>query len=168
MAKRELTVDRVRALLHYDPETGVFTNRVARSPRAPVGAVSGNENVHGKRWVICIDGHRDVMAHRLAWLYMTGRWPEREVDHIDGNGLNNRWKNLRQVSREENMQNLRRAHRDSQTGLLGVTLHDDGVRYRARIRENGRTRHLGLYATPHEAHAAYVRAKRAYHPGCTI
>jgi HNH endonuclease len=159
-----LSCDRLRELLVYEPTTGVFTNRVTRHHRAKTGEVSGTVNANG--YVdMSIDGKR-YLAHRLAWLYMTGEWPKQLIDHEDGNRANNVWKNLRDESRLINQQNYRRATKASGSGLLGA--FRVGKRFKSSIRAEGRVINLGCFDTAIEAHEAYVAAKRIYHRGCTI
>jgi hypothetical protein len=174
-----LTRERLRALLHYDPETGVFTwlprelaefsdARAQRSWNTKyAGKSAGGLNVVLGYVLIAVDGGR-YFGHRLAWLYMTGEWPSRHVDHIDGQGWNNRWSNLRDVSAAVNLQNQRRARSNSESGLLGVHLDKRCGRYRAQIRVSGKVHALGYHDTAEEAHAAYVEAKRRLHEGCTL
>lgn len=159
MAKADLTAQRLRELLDYDPLTGEV--RWRNRP----GVLAGNLEPNGYI-SICIDLHREK-AHRLAWVYMTGARPKGLIDHIDGDPSNNRWINLRDASHAVNIQNQRKAHKDNASGLLGVSLHKEG-RWRAQIRCGSTRRSLGIYPTPEAAHAAYLAAKRAMHPGCTI
>jgi len=112
------------------------------------------------------------LAHRLAWLYVHGVWPDHEIDHLNGIRSDNRLGNLRDVSRTTNSENQRRATvGNTSTKLLGATLDDSVYRrkpFKAQIKVNGRSRHLGMFATAEEAHQAYVDAKRQLHEGCTI
>jgi hypothetical protein len=116
--------------------------------------------------VIGIDG-RLYLAHVIAFVIVTGTWPVGVVDHRNGDGTDNRWTNLRDVSHAVNVQNVRKARATSQSGMLGVARHRNG-RYRATIVVGGKQRHLGYFDTPEQAHAAYVTAKRELHPGCTL
>lgn len=162
MAKADLTAARVRELLDYNPDTGVFTWKISPAQRIKRGTVAGA----AAEYVRIQIGGRKLRAHRLAWLYMTGAWPTQEVDHIDGDPLNNRWANLRNVSRVVNMQNQRQARSDNPTKLLGA--HPHGRGYASTINVRGQTHYLGRFSTPEAAHAAYVAAKRRLHEGCTI
>jgi hypothetical protein len=99
---------------------------------------------------------------------VTGDWPADQLDHINGDKLDNRIANLREVSNQENTQNYRKAKRNSKTGYLGVCHEPRGNSYVAYLRIDGRTRNLGTYQTPKEAHAAYLSAKRQHHQGCTL
>lgn len=161
-----VTASELRALLHYNPETGDFTRLTGRY----AGKVAGNKAVRGN-WRVNL-GKDVYAAHRLAWLYMTGRWPENEIDHIDGNPLNNRFCNLREATSAENKQNRHVARSDNRHGLIGAYLHgtaaDGSPRWRARIQVGGRAKCLGLHKTPEAAQAAYLAAKRELHPFNTL
>ena len=157
---------RLREVLNYDPDTGVFTWRVSTSNRAPVGSVAGwNTDGHIG---IAIDGVK-YKAHRLAWVYMTGEQPQFEIDHINGMRDDNRWTNLRDVPAIFNCQNQRRAQpKNKSCGLLGVCRDKRTGRWYSQICANNKVHHLGSFPTAEEAHQAYVEAKRKLHPGCTI
>lgn len=166
---------RLLELLHYDPTTGVFTWRVDRrlgangkgALRAAAGDVAGGLDVDSGYWQIRI-GRRLYRGHRLAWFYMTGQWPECQVDHRDTDRSNNRWLNLRDVPQPVNAQNLRRARIDSKTGLQGVQYHRKKAKFAARITMAGKKRVLGYFDDPNVAHQVYLKAKRQLHEGCTI
>lgn len=164
MSDCDLTADRLRELLHYDPETGVFTCRVRITQRFVPGRVMGYTTQLGYR-VIELGG-KAFKVHRLAWLYMTGAWPRHVVDHIDGNRLNNRFSNLRDIPRDQNAQNRSQPNAGNPTGYLGVNI--DNGRFRARIRVGYKLISLGYFGSPEAAHAAYVDAKRRLHPGSTL
>jgi hypothetical protein len=106
--------------------------------------------------------------HRLAWLYVTGAWPKKHLDHINGDRADNRFCNLREADDAANNQNRKRANKCSLTGVLGVTYCKQTKRYRAVIMHNRKSIHLGRFDTPEEAHAAYVGAKRVLHPAGAI
>ena len=160
-----LTVQRLRQLFKYDPETGVFTRLVSVKYNAKVGDIAGAKNSSG-RLQIHIDG-KSYKAHRLAWLYVHGAFPENDIDHIDGNPANNAIANLRDVTHAVNMQNRKVAHSNNKaTGLLGVSRNASG--FQARIRFDGKLRALGTFKTPEAAHNAYLAEKRRLHPGCSI
>lgn len=164
----ELTAERLRELLNYDPETGVFTRRVATGGRygAAAGTVAGTE----KDGYVVISVHSKLhRAHRLAWFYMTGKWPEHDIDHEDTSRANNRWKNLREAPGAINAQNKRRAQRNSKTGLLGVSWSERDQLFTARIKIGCKYVTLGYSKDdPHGLHQRYLEAKRQHHAGCTI
>lgn len=164
MAKADLTAARLRELLHYDPETGVFRVKTRFNRKQPVGTISGSDTKRGYR-KHKLDGGT-YLAHRLAWLYVTGRWPEYTIDHIDCDGYNNRFLNLRDVPQNVNAENQRKAKRVSASGLIGA--FSRRTRWVAQIRVRGRLIYLGSYDAPEDAHAAYVAAKREHHEGNTL
>jgi hypothetical protein len=171
--RKELTVERLRELLHYAPETGVFTwrqdRRCGRSASVLVvkaGDVAGCI-APDRRVLISVDSKR-YKAHRLAWFYVTGAWPNNDIDHRDGDSTNNRWSNLRDVPHGVNMENIRKARPGSSSGLLGVSWHPASKSWHARISIGNRGKSLGYYKTPEEGHKAYLEAKRRLHEGCTI
>lgn len=152
-----LTQGRLKALLRYEEETGHFywRDESKGSRNSPAGSAANG------RKTVWVDGFNHY-AHRLAWLYVYGVWPEREIDHINGNTTDNRIANLRDVSHAVNMQNQRRARRDNQSGLMGAQKNGSG--WRAVIKIGNQRKSLGTYDTPEEAHAVYMRAKQAMHP----
>jgi hypothetical protein len=157
--RKTVTAERLRELLHYDPGTGVFV-RVARVSGKRLGVVAGSMTSKGYRQV-GIDGGV-YLAHRLAWLYMTGEWPAEEIDHRDGDPANNRFDNLRAATHAENQQN-RAPPKNSTSGLIGATWQQRSRRWLAQIDAGGRQVYLGLFDTPEEAHAAYLAAKARLH-----
>lgn len=168
MAKADITIERLRELLHYEPTTGRFTWLVDRSIRVRAGDVAGYALKLGRTSYIyvCID-ERQYRAHRLAWFYMTGRWPEAVLDHIDGDGSNNRWDNLREATVAQNAQAPnRRLSVTNTSGYQGVRKPKGRTKWQAMIQANGKQNHLGYFDTPQEAYEAYLSAKRRLHAFC--
>lgn len=158
--KRQISHERLLDVLSYDSKTGVFT-RLVSAPRVRAGSVVGvNGNSHGYA-MIRVDKVQ-YLAHRLAWFYVFGVWPNGEIDHKNGIKTDNRIENLREANKSENQQNLRCARCNSKTGFLGVTARRG--RYRATLGINGKLKFIGTFDTPEEAHQAYLNAKRAMHP----
>lgn len=150
----------VQAVLHYDPETGIFVNKVDRNPRALKNAIAGYTNTIGYT-VVQING-RKLHAHRLAWLYMTGKWPNCEIDHINRNRSDNRFVNLRQATSTQNKHNT--THRINNTsGHRGVTWHKQRGKWQAQISVAGVHRYLGLFDTVDEAVQARKNAVALFH-----
>lgn len=163
----------IREYLSYDPATGVL--RWLKSPGASLGragkiagCIERQPRREGAAYCRIRLNGTPMAAHRIAWLLMTGDWPEKglEIDHIDGNGLNNCWSNLRCVPHSTNLQNLKKAMRHNSTGLLGVTKQDG--RFVARIHDGRRRICLGHFSTADQAHQAYLEAKRKLHIGNTL
>lgn len=143
----------IKALLNYDPETGIFTWRVAM-PASKAGAIAGRNKSNGYR-EIKISG-RVFLAHRLAWVYVTGALPPHQIDHINGLRQDNRFANLRAVTSSENMQNQR--------AVKGAHVHKQSGTWQSSIKVNGKSIWLGKFETAEEARAAYLAAKAIHHP----
>lgn len=111
---------------------------------------------------------RSYLAHRLAWLFVHGQWPDAEIDHKNGDRTDNRLCNLRCVTRQHNLMNQRRPRSNNTTGYLGVCVDRERGAFQARVQVSGRAHHLGRFDTPEAAHAAYVAAKRRMHPTCSL
>ena len=160
-----LTQEQLKECLHYDPETGVFTRVGPKTHNAAGGYVNAVGYV-----VISVLG-RQHLAHRLAVLYMTGAWPQNQVDHRNTIRHDNRWGNLRPCTPQINQQNLRTAQRNNRQGLLGVTENHNirgSKKFVAQLMRDGKRIHCSYHRTPEEAHIAYLKAKRELHEGNTL
>lgn len=164
MSKAMITQARLKELLHYDPDTGLFTWRRDQNNRAKKGTIAGTKALN-KYVRISIDG-RIHLAHRLAWLWMTGAPPAFEIDHRDGCKHNNVFSNLRDIEHGANQQNQRKPQ--SASGYIGVTWDARTRKYMARLQVAGRRVHIGRFSSAEQAHLAYVQAKRQHHPFSTI
>jgi HNH endonuclease/AP2 domain len=153
-----LTHDRLREVLDYDPDTGIFTWKIALS-NVKSGAIAGTSDEEGYRY-IGID-KKTYAAGRLAIFWMTGSWPQYDCDHEDGDPSNNRWVNLRDATITQNLQN-KAIQSNNKCGLKGVFRHknEDGSygKWRAKIKANGKHFHLGLFDCPAAARFAYIIA----------
>lgn len=154
MAKTDLTAQRLREVLHYDPETGVFTWRVQPSSQVKVGDVAGGPGDQGYAR-ITVDGF-NRSAHRLAWLYMHGEFPKNQIDHADGVRNNNRLSNLRESSQSENCQN-RAMRSDNTSGFIGVNRKKG--KWRAQIMVEGKNTTVGYFDDPAAAYVARLAAQ---------
>ncbi len=144
----------LKSILDYYPDTGIFIWRYC--PRSDfIGKVAGAVHHSGYTYITII-GKR-YSAHRLAWFYMTGAWPEHEVDHINCIRNDNRWCNLREATPSQNMGNTP-ARINNVTGLKGAYYRKDSNKYRAQIRIDGKFVNLGNFDTAEEAHEAYCKA----------
>jgi HNH endonuclease len=155
----ELTQQRLKELLRYDPETGEFWWMVAAAQRISSGDKAGHKNVRG--YIdIRIDGIK-YRAPRLAFLYMTGKFPDKEADHKDGDRSNNRWTNLREATSGDNKANTM-LRSDNTSGLKGVHWNRRDCNWRAQICANGRRIFLGYFDTPKRAHEVYLAAAKKH------
>lgn len=160
------TAEEVRAVLDYDPATGVFRWLKANSSKVRVGDVAGSQNLGG--YVSIGVDCRRYYAHRLAWLYVRAVWPATGLDHIDGDPSNNALANLRETTPAANMQNRRKqttsAGRPTSSQYLGVSWDKEKGRWVAYIGHGGKLQKLGRFKTEEEAHSAYLAAKAQLHP----
>ncbi len=163
-----LTQERLKELMTYCENTGIFTNKVARGNRIKVGESPTYQDKNGYfharlDWKL-------YSLHRLAWLYVHGSFPPNFIDHINGNKSDNRLCNLREATQAQNTQNQRRPRKDNTSGYLGVTKCKDrkGDLWVAQVQLNGKMAYSSVHKTPLEAHEAYVDAKRKLHEYCTI
>jgi len=162
----KLTQAELKRLWNYDPLAGLFTRLVKTNPSGNVGDIA---NCHSGNGYIGISiACKHYQSHRLAFLYMTGKWPKLDVDHINGIKDDNRWCNLRDVSRSVNQQNKKIARSDNVSGYLGVSWHKTSNKWRARITLNKKQIYLGNFKNAHDAAECYLQKKRELHAGCTI
>lgn len=165
-----LTLGRLKELLHYAPDTGLFTWRVERlrgkgSLTVKPGDVAGCLSPTGYI-LLRIEG-RNYLANRLAWLYMTGEWPKYEVDHDDRDTTNNRWNNLRDVTHLVNMQNQSPIRADGNP--VGVAFNKRRGKWMAYINAGCKRTYLGAdFESRDDAAAARAKAKAELHPECTV
>lgn len=154
-----LTAHELRGLLHYSPETGVFTWR-ANTRNSKSGDIAGN--VHGRGYRrIKINGTL-YKAHRLAWLYVYGQWPDGQVDHINRDKTDNRIANLREASNGQNQAN---SIARGKSRFKGVSFSKANRKWRAAIKKNGNYKHIGFFKCEVEAARAYDATAQALHGG---
>lgn len=156
----------IKELFNYDPETGILRWIGSRSNRVKYLDIAGTIGKSGYLMVGILDKRYQV--HRVIWFYMYGKWPDGDIDHINGIKTDNRIENLRDVTRSVNKQNIKRANLNNKYKLLGVFWHKASKKYLAKIMLNGNSKHLGLFDCPQAAHEAYLQAKRELHEGNTL
>jgi hypothetical protein len=153
-----ITVDEVRKAVAYDPETGIFTRLdhpgMRPQARARHAGKSAGYISNDGYWRIKI-GPTKFLAHRLAWVLMTGEWPTAQLDHRDLDRSNNRWNNLRLATPSQNITN---SPARAASGYKGV--YRNGRKWRSRVSLNGKFRYLGTFATPEQASDAYLAAAK--------
>ena len=159
-----ITHSELLARLHYNPLTGVWTwlpcnsrqkrwnTRYANKTAGVVGKLYGYRTISINK--------RPYKSSRLAWFYMTGEWPAELVDHRDRDRLNDRWENLREATRLENLHNSS-VKQNSVSGIKGVRFRKN--RWEAVIRVDGKRVYLGRFHTPYEAEVAYNTAAMSHH-----
>lgn len=157
LIRQAVTKEILAQVFAYDPNSGRL---VWRETGDEVNSVS----THGYLYASAFN--TTLLVHRIAFRIMTGEWPSQFLDHIDGNKKNNRWSNLRSADPRSNAQNYKRAMSTNSTGFLGVSVdrRSSPHRYRAAITVDGSKRTIGTYATPEQAHEAYMLAKKSLHP----
>lgn len=160
MTEKILTQDWLRSLLDYDPETGVFINKVTRNPRAKIGRPAGTLNSEGYT-VFQINGKK-IFAHRAVWLYVHGAWPQDEIDHINRNRNDNRLCNLRAVDRCANAVNTG-AFVNNTSGHKGVTWSARRKKWQVQMQVRRKTFYVGQYDLLADAVQARVIAEIFLH-----
>lgn len=156
-----ITQAEVMQVLSYNSITGIFTWLVRKSSRAGPGDRAGNRMPKGYR-AIQIDGVQ-YYEHRLAWLYMHGVWPDKEIDHKDGITDNNIFDNLKQATRLQQVQNFHEENNKNKLGFMGV--YKNGSGFATAINVVGKRVRLGTHESAELAHLIYMEAKRKYHEG---
>lgn len=151
--------------IDYNPTTGEFYWKVRNSNRVEIGDPCGT--ISNGYLAIGLDGVT-YRAHRIAWKLFYKRNPPEQIDHIDGNRLNNKISNLRKADFHLNAQNQRKARRNNTHGHFGVSYCKQTKLWRAQLMNGRQRHHLGRYQTPEEAHLAYLEAKRKLHKGNTL
>lgn len=148
-----ITQNELKKLLSYDPETGVFTRVTSRRGSRPtVGTIRPDGYCS-----ICVN-YKSYLAHRLAWLWMTGDHPSDQVDHINGNRSDNRWCNLRSATNKQNSENCR-LYSCNKTGVRGAVIDKRTGKYIARIRHFGKDVHVGVFDDAESADRALKDAR---------
>jgi hypothetical protein len=156
----------LREVLEYDQNTGIFTWKIKPSQAVKVNDIAGTKKKDG--YVEIQIKKKLYKASRLAWLYVYEEWPKKFIDHKNGIRHDNRIINLRDVSRQENIHNQRKAQSDNKSsGLIGV-YPSNGTRWRAKIMVDKKSINLGFFATKEDAFKAYLDAKRKLHPTAII
>jgi len=158
-----ITQARLKEVLAYDSESGLFTWKVSRNG-VSAGKVAGN--VHKNTGYVAIKIDYIVhSAHRLAFLYMTGAFPENQTDHINGVTHDNRWRNLRPVTISENLRNQAKG-KNNRSGITGVCWEKRCRKWRSTINIDGKQKHIAYFDHLFEAVAARKSAELeyGYHP----
>lgn len=161
--REDLNQSDLKSQLSYDQNTGEFRRLLARSNSVMTGDIAGWIDGDGYRKISI--NHQEYRAHRLAFLYMTGRFPNEHVDHINGVTDDNRWANLRAVTRSENLRNQKLSKKNT-SGAIGVHWFKRYQKWQAYIHVDGRNKSLGYHEKKEDAiNARKVAEERyGYHP----
>lgn len=157
----DISAECLKNVLDYDPLSGEFTWKARMGKRGVPGKRAGTVDFNG--YVVVTINRKRHKAHRLAWLYMYGKWPDVAIDHINGVKADNRASNLRQADWAQNQHN-RTLQRNNKTGYMGVSWSSATGKWHAGIRVGGKSRNLGAFDSPERAHEAYLAAKATLHP----
>jgi len=163
-AERETqeVADEARRLFFYHAETGLILRRVFWRG-SNVGEEPGTQrtDADGMTYrILALLGDR-FMAHRVAWLLHYGVWPSLQIDHRDGNGLNNRIENLREVTNQQNAMNMK-LNRTSTTGISGIRWHKLAKKWNVRITVQQQEIYLGLFESFEDAVRVRKEAESKY------
>lgn len=150
-----ITLERLKELLEYDPETGIFLWIGKSNTKTIIGTVAGTTDVNG--YVRVQIDRVKYLLHRLAWLYTHGAWPSEFIDHINGIRNDNRISNLREANSTQNNRNAKLNSRNA-SGYKGVGYIRKLKKYAARIYIKGKCIYIGFFDTPLEASKAYEAA----------
>ena len=155
-----MNIQKMQDCISYDPESGVMTWKKVLSNRAKLGGICGG-NIDSKGYGrVCFDG-KQYRAHRVAWALFYGQEPDQQIDHINGNRLDNRIANLRLASNAENSRNCRLS-KNNTSGVTGVCYHSRAKKWFAQIMFNRKNHFLGLHDTKEKAIEARKKAETQY------
>jgi hypothetical protein len=149
----------IKKYLRYDAETGKIFWKLNKGGNAKAGNEAGWMDKGG--YFIIKLNRKSYKAHRIAWLLTYGSWPVDQIDHINGNAGDNRLANLRDVSNRENARN-KKIPKNNTSGTIGVSFYKRDQNYQARIKVNGKSKHLGYFKNKEEAIAARAVANIKY------
>lgn len=155
-------LEQAKRMLRFDEEAGKFYWVAPLRSRAQVGDEAGS--ISGGGYVRISICRHYVKGHHLAFAWAHGRWPLKQIDHINGVRADNRPCNLREVTPGQNSQNKGCAQSNSKSGLLGAHWDKRFKKWTSEIMVNGRKNRLGRFETAEAAHQAYLAAKAALHP----
>jgi hypothetical protein len=160
--KKDITAETLRDHVLYEPATGVFTRKIfPKWEKFPDTSKPIGSDCHGYlSFSVC---GKTRLAHIMAWLYVTGSWPDREIDHKDRNRANNKWDNLRLATPAQQRQNAGK-RRDNTSGYVGISKNKRKSIWIATIQVGGKRKYLGCSQDPKIAGEMYLKAKREYHP----
>lgn len=155
-----ITQQELKELLHYNPETGIFTRKTKVNRNKVIGSIAGTTDFHGYV-AITIDGKK-YKAHRLAWLYMYGKFPDNCIDHINNITTDNRIVNLRDATLSQNQCN-KKINVNNSSGVKGVSWHKKMKKWRVRLYVNQKETNFGFFDDLELAQLVAEEARVKYH-----
>lgn len=169
-----LSIDYLNECFEYDAKTGLLTWKIRPQNhfrtsrgwkifnRLYAGNKAGTEFPDGRTsyCMIGINGKR-YSAHQIAYAMFYGEWAGRDIDHINGNGIDNRIENMRPVEHTYNLRN-QRMYNNNTSGMNGVCLHKPTGKYAASIQILNKRIHLGLFSSKEDALAARLTAEQGH------
>jgi hypothetical protein len=155
-----ITQSELKELLNYDKETGIFIRIKSNSNRAKVNCVAGNIRKDGYLEVrVC---KKSYLQHRLAWLYIYGKFPDKLIDHINGNRNDNRIENLREVDYKENTYNSK-VRSDNKSGVRCVSWNKKSQSWEVRVKVDKKLKHFGSYKELDDAAKVAEKVRKEHH-----
>jgi hypothetical protein len=158
-----ITQSQLKEILHYNPDTGIFTWNITRR-NAIKGSIAGYaQKEYRFNYIVIRIGvlGKNYLAHRLAWLYMTGSFPTKQIDHINHDATDNRWSNLQEVTNLQNGRN-QSLHSTNTSGHMGVSWNKNKKKWQSIIKVLGKQIWLGYFNTIEEAIQVRKEAEQQY------
>lgn len=157
-----MTYEEAHKLFIYCSSTGKLFWRVPRRKTVFAGEEAGSIQKYGRTFYRAVGYNENLfLSHRVIWLMLTGFWPLKGIDHLDGDGLNNRIENLRDTGQKKNQQN-RRKNKNNTSGDTGVYWNKKLGKWQAQIGLVGGKKYLGLFEEKEKAVKVYEEAKQRY------
>lgn len=155
----EFTYSNLSSVFDYNSKTGIIRWKVSNGKSVKEGDEAGYIRYDGYRNISY--KYKNIPAHHIAWLFITGNFPEKHIDHINGNRSDNRETNLREVTFKENHKN-KKLPENNKSGVIGVSMYMKSLKWQSQIRVNGKQIHLGYYEDFEEAVKVRLEAEKKY------
>jgi len=159
-SRLNLTVHELKKNLTYDPLTGNFIRNKSNHPKIKIGDIAGCQIKSG--YILVTVNSVQYLAHRLAWLYQTGNWPQEEIDHANGIKCDNRFSNLRESTRHQNMKNIKN-YSTSSSGIKNVVFNKRSNKFVVAMRSDGKRYHVGYFKKISDAKKAAIDFRKKLH-----
>lgn len=158
----DIPIEEFKKFFHYNPDTGALSWKVF-PPKFRKGSIQLGEPIgKGRKYAQLMFKKQHLLIHRVAWLLYTGKWPEKQLDHINRDTTDNRIENLREATHTENQRNRAKGKKNT-SGFKGVSWITREQKWMAGIKVDGKSYNLGYFSTSEKAHEAYQAAAIRYH-----